>query len=123
MRKESFFLSVLLVFVPFIFAVNLLRYVSTGDISNYIGLQGLLRILSTMSVSASKVYFTISNAVMAFGDIPLLNIVFNPLQFIADVASAVWQLTFGVIQIFVEFFRLIVVCCQVFFDLVGFIPA
>lgn len=116
MRSRSFILSILVFFIPFLFAVNILR-VELGQDGGYLSLTGFLQFTSEIDFSFSDTYVAIAEAGASWDK--LVNS--DP-----NIFNLVWAIYYSLYVPFTAINELISViydCVLVFVKFVGFLPS
>lgn len=116
MRSKSFILSFLVFFIPFLFAVNILR-MQVGEGNGYLSFTGFLQFTSEIDFSFSGTYVAIANAGAAWNDV----LVSDP--DIWNLLHAIWLSLYVPLMAINEFISVIYDCVLVFVKFVGYLPS
>lgn len=116
MRSKSFFLSILVFFVPFLFAVNILRMQLGGDDGTFLSFTGFLQYASEIDFSFSGTYVAIAYAGEAW------RVVIDSDPDIFRLLGALWLTVSVPVQMLMDFIGGVYDCVLVFVKFVGSLP-
>ena len=116
MRSKSFILSIFVFFIPFLFAVNILR-MELGQDNGYLSLTGFLQVTSEIDFSFAGTYVAIAEAGAAWDKL----VTSDP-----DIWNLVWAIYYTLYVPYMainEVISVIYDCVLVFVKFVGFLPS